>query len=203
MICVTCENPTSESRTSNRRVDVGTYSIDVDDEYEHCDECGEDFHTGKQSKRFDRLVIAARRKHENLLSGSDIRRIRLSVGLSQADLESAVGIGPKTVVRWETDLGVQNKTVDDVLRLIEFDPDNLRLLIQIRQATRYNELVEKFAPEDHINRGELQIAIADGLERSDSSSANLQATADAIFDSIKTYRRSKIKRLTDETRVIA
>ena len=97
--------------------------------------------------------------------------------------------------------GVQSKTVDDVFRLIEFDPDNLRLLIRIRQASRANEIESKMAPEDYIARGELQAAIGDGLER-----ANLvlsQAVSDAIFNAISDHKALRMKRLINESRVSA
>jgi len=157
-------------------------------------------HTGEQAKELDAAVIEARRRHEGLLAGADIRRIRLSVGLSQADFEEALGIGPKTLVRWETNIGVQSKAIDDVLRLVELDPDNLRLLVRIRSVTRAELLEKKLLPQDRINAGELETAILDGVERaSDVLGSELTARiADAVLSALRTYKFDKIAKLVLE-----
>jgi HTH-type transcriptional regulator/antitoxin MqsA len=204
MDCVICDAENVEERTKLRTVDVGAYQLQLDDAFMHCLSCGEDFHTGEQSRAFDMKVVEARRRHEGLLSGNDVKRIRQAVGLSQADFESALGIGPKTIVRWENNLGVQSKTVDDVLRLIEFDPDNLRLLVRIRQAARASMIESSFAPEDHVKRGELQAAIVDGLERACAATVtDIGRMSETIFEAINDYKHQKINRLAEDARVTA
>ena len=193
-----------QSRSGARTVKVGSYSLELQDEFMLCETCGETYHSLTQSKAFDERVVEGRRSHEGLLSGSDIRRIRNNLGLSQAQLEEAIGIGPKTLVRWENNLGVQSKSIDDVLRLIELDPDNLRFLARIRHAARATLIESKFGPEDLIRQGELTAAILDGLERANiQSDFNILEVSEAIFIAIKEHKSQKMNRLAEESRAVA
>jgi HTH-type transcriptional regulator/antitoxin MqsA len=202
MECIMCGQDCATEQRENRTVDVGGYSVTLPDVYFHCSACDEKYHTGIQSKNFDKALIEARRRREGLLSGADIRRIRQSVGLSQAQLESALGIGAKTVIRWENNVGIQSKTVDDVLRLIEFDSENLRFLVHIRQAVNARSFETRLSPEDHIAKGELQRAIANGLERANLQyGQDLSAACETIFNAIVEYRQLKIQRLSDDKRL--
>jgi HTH-type transcriptional regulator/antitoxin MqsA len=202
--CVLCGEDKVHECTGKRTVNVGSYSLELDDTFMHCEACGENYHSAVQSKVFDELVIESRRRHEGLLSGADIRRIRNSLALSQAQLEDAMGIGPKTLVRWEKNLGVQSKAIDDVFRLIELDPDNLRFLVRIRQAAKASIIESKLGPEDHIKQGELTAAILDGLERANvSTDVDVLEVSGAIFAAIKDHKFQKMERLAEETRAVA
>ena len=202
--CVLCGAEGVEELTGMRSVPVGAYSLELKDRFMQCSSCGERFHSRAQSKAFDESVVEARRQHEGLLSGSDIRRIRNSVALSQSQLEEALGIGPKTLVRWENNVGVQGKAIDDVLRLIELDPDNLRFLVRIRQAARASILESIVGPEDHVIQGELTAAILDGLERANiNTDLDVLEISETIFAAIKDHKFQKMIRLADESRVVA
>lgn len=202
--CVACDSERAEERHGQRTVNVGSYELTLPDRFMHCLECNEDFHTGEQSRKFDLAVVEERRRREGLLAGADIRRIRHALGFSQIDLENALGIGPKTIARWETNLGVQSKAIDNCLRLIELDPDNLRFLVRIRQAARHSVLEAKLGPEDYVKRGELQAAIVDGLERANMPvSGDAVAVSEAIFSAINDHKMQKMSRLAEDTRVFA
>jgi hypothetical protein len=66
------------------------------------------------------------RVHEGLLSPAQITAIRETLGLSQADLEKALGIGPKTVVRWEKGTVRQSRAADRLLRILAAHPEHVR-----------------------------------------------------------------------------
>lgn len=207
--CASCESSDVQEVVGDRTINVGAYSVTVPAaRHMVCNNCGEAYQTGEQAKELDAAVIEARRRHEGLLSGSDIRKIRLSVSLSQAELENALGIGPKTLVRWENNTSIQSKSIDDVLRLIELDPDNLRLLVRIRSAARVEIINDKLVPQDNIKKGELETAILDGLERaSDTFGADMlgnelmRSITDAVLTAIRAYKHEKIERLALEKRI--
>lgn len=202
--CVNCGSSDVTEVVGERTINVGAYSVTIPAAHHMaCARCGESYQTGVQAKALDAAVIDARRRHEGLLSGSEIRRIRLSVSLSQADLEEALGIGPKTLVRWENSTSIQSKTVDDVLRLIELDPDNLRLLVRIRSAARAAVFEDKLSPQDRIKAGEIETAILDGLERTSAAlgSELTHRIADAVLASLRTYKHEKIEKLVVEKRI--
>jgi HTH-type transcriptional regulator/antitoxin MqsA len=99
-----------------------------------CAECEEEYYTGTQARDSTARLQALRRAREGLLTPEEIRQIRYRHRLSQRALEKILGLGPKTVVRWERGTVLQSKAADDVLRLIDRDAANLRLLAKIRQV---------------------------------------------------------------------
>jgi len=63
------------------------------------------------------------REEDGLLLPGDILDIRSRYSLSQADLERVLGVGPKTVVRWERGTVFQNKATDTLLRVLREFPE--------------------------------------------------------------------------------
>jgi HTH-type transcriptional regulator/antitoxin MqsA len=200
--CPICSEGPIHEITRDRRLNINGNSISVpDDIITKCDHCGELFYTGSQAKVSDRRLADARRRQEGLLTSADIRRYRQSLELSQTQLESALGVGPKTVVRWENGTAVQSKALDDVLRLIALDPDNLRLLVHIRHAALATHVEQKLTPQDLSKSAELRTAVYATLERFRTvSEEDTARVADAIVSALRAYKREKIKKIATEAR---
>lgn len=75
--------------------------IQFADELTRCIHCGEEFYTHEQSMAHSRALATAVREAEGLFSPERIREIRMRLSLSQENFERALGVGRKTVVRWE------------------------------------------------------------------------------------------------------
>jgi HTH-type transcriptional regulator/antitoxin MqsA len=58
------------------------------------------------------------RDEEGLLRSSRIHSIRSELGLTQQQFEQLLGVGPKTVVRWEKGTVFQNRATDSLIRLV-------------------------------------------------------------------------------------
>jgi putative zinc finger/helix-turn-helix YgiT family protein len=111
----------------------------------HCGDCGEDFLTTKQARAMSIAVKNEVRKKLGLLPPERIAAIRGKAGLTQAQLEERLGLGPKVVVRWESGKVIQGKAADTVLRLLEREPELVKDLQEIekqrcRQQERYAPL---------------------------------------------------------------
>ena len=106
--------------TERRHVeaDDGT-QVSFTDKLHECVDCGERFYTQAQSMDSCRNHAAALREHEHLLTPADIRGIRGRFALTQADLEALLGVGAKTVVRWERGTVCQSRAVDLLLRILD------------------------------------------------------------------------------------
>ena len=99
----------------------------------HCGECGEDFLTPELGRALSVAVKNEVRKKLGLLPPERITAIREKAGFTQANLEAALGQGPKVVVRWESGKVIQSKAADSILRLLERQP-NIRLhLVEIEK----------------------------------------------------------------------
>ena len=95
-----------------------------------CSSCGERYYTHDQSMASSRARAAALRQHAGLLTPDEIRAFREQYGLSQAQLESILRTGAKTVVRWERGTVCQSRAADQLLRLFMVNPANMLALTE-------------------------------------------------------------------------
>lgn len=168
-------------------------------EVTYCEACDSRFYTKDQARDLDRKVIRAYRERYNLLSGAAIKALRNTLGLSQRQLEEALGVGEKTVVRWENDTGVQGKNTDNVLRMIEMDPDNLRLIVRLRNAALAPQ-VDQRLPEDIKAGAEVKTAIYAALDP--FSLGELQKKiVDSVFHELMKYKQQRIQQIIERPKV--
>jgi HTH-type transcriptional regulator / antitoxin MqsA len=106
----------------------GARVIDVVDEFMRCAGCGSEFYLPGQMEATQQRAAANARAAEGLLTPAEILAIRQGLRLTQAEFERLLGVGPKTVVRWERGTVFQNKATDSLLRLIHADRNNARIL---------------------------------------------------------------------------
>lgn len=117
--CPVCRSGDVRVVTAPRQVDAddGT-RLEYTDALTQCAKCGERFYTHEQAMASSRARAGALRTYEHLLTPEDIRTLRRRFGLSQAALEKLLGVGAKTVVRWERGTVCQNGAVDRLMRVV-------------------------------------------------------------------------------------
>ena len=115
--CAVC-GADAVTTAERRRVQVGSREAMVLDEFYRCTSCGEEFYEPGQLDTVMRRASAAIRRDLELLQPEEIRAIRSSLGLSQADFERLLGVGKKTVVRWEKGTVFQSQATDTLLRVL-------------------------------------------------------------------------------------
>jgi HTH-type transcriptional regulator/antitoxin MqsA len=103
-------------------IQIGQRATKVAAERMRCDSCQTEFFLPGQMEAAQKLAAEQMRAEEGLLSPAEVRAIRDQYGLSQADLEKMLGVGPKTVVRWERGTVFQNKSTDALLRVLRDVP---------------------------------------------------------------------------------
>jgi HTH-type transcriptional regulator/antitoxin MqsA len=79
-----------------------------------------------------RRASEAIRREEGLLMPDEIRGIRHHLGLTQEAFEKLLGVGPKTVVRWEKGTVFQNRSTDSLLRVVRAEPGAVLFLARLR-----------------------------------------------------------------------
>jgi putative zinc finger/helix-turn-helix YgiT family protein len=137
MKCNVCGGSTTEVKevkSAKYRDEV----VEIQTTLFRCDSCKEGFVTPQQMREHVRAVKNEVRKRHGLLSPERIVEIRQKLKLTQSDLESALGTGPKMVVRWESGKVIQSRGHDTMLRLLEREPSILKSLKQV-QELRSNE----------------------------------------------------------------
>jgi putative zinc finger/helix-turn-helix YgiT family protein len=94
---------------------------------------------------------AARIRHEaicralGLLTPAEIQAIRERLGPSREKFAALTGIGTATLLRWERGRLLQNRAMDNLLRLVARSDDNVRLLRE-RQGAEPNGATAAMAP---------------------------------------------------------
>jgi putative zinc finger/helix-turn-helix YgiT family protein len=137
MKCNVCGGSTTEVKevkSAKYRDEV----VEIQTTLFRCDSCKEGFVTPQQMREHVRAVKNEVRKRHGLLSPERVVEIRQKLKLTQSDLESALGTGPKMVVRWESGKVIQSRGHDTMLRLLEREPSILKSLKQV-QELRSNE----------------------------------------------------------------
>ena len=117
-------------RTADRDIHVGKRTAVLPIEAPTCVECNEYF---LSTDEMDEVQIRASeliRKEEGLLLPAAIERIRKKLALSQAQFERLLGVGPKTVVRWERGTVFQNSATDNLLRILDAIPEAVAFLAE-------------------------------------------------------------------------
>ncbi len=97
-------------------------------EHGRCTVCGESYLSLDATERLQKEAVRLLREAKGLLPPQEIQDLRHSLGLSQAAFESLLGVGAKTVVRWEKGTVFQSATADRLMRLIRHMPELVAVL---------------------------------------------------------------------------
>ena len=94
--------------------DGGKYTVTVPDlEIPRCEKCGYMVMISEASQRIDDAL----RRQLGLLSPEEIKASREKLGLSEAELALRLGVRDETVKAWESGGQIQERAMDNLLRL--------------------------------------------------------------------------------------
>jgi HTH-type transcriptional regulator/antitoxin MqsA len=117
---------------SDHEIRIGRRTVTVNADLPTCSSCGESFLTPVEADALQKRASNSIREQEKLLTPEEIRAIRVRLGLTQGQLETLLGTGPKTVVRWERGTVFQNGATDSLLRVVGKVPQAVHFLAQLR-----------------------------------------------------------------------
>lgn len=129
MTCFACNGEMHLVR-ENAEMSIGARKAAIDVERLRCSDCGETFYTPEQMDAAQHELAAVLRAKESLLPPERVRGIRERFKLTQSQLEQLLGVGPKTVVRWERGTVFQNKATDQLLRVLEGVPGVFAFMVK-------------------------------------------------------------------------
>ena len=120
--CLFCGHKAVSEHVIPYRVEHNGKAVEVQDRTTVCSNCNKMSYVGSQVSEHERVVAAAVRKMDGLLSAEELRVIRVKYGFKQSDMEQMLSTGPKTWTRWERGKVPQSKAADTLIRLIANDP---------------------------------------------------------------------------------
>lgn len=128
-ICPVCEEGELQPRIGSLSIDYRGQQITVDGiEYCSCDACGADPVLATQTRRNDARIADAKRRHDGLLTGSEIAAIRKRLGLRQSDAAIIFGGGERAFSKYERGEILQSVAMDRLLRVADSFPWMLEFL---------------------------------------------------------------------------
>jgi HTH-type transcriptional regulator/antitoxin MqsA len=119
-----CNKCNSTDVTQASEVEVNTYKgseYSVDIEYSTCNSCHREFLSKSQIIANETKVREAKKQINGLLSSEDIKAIRKSLNLSQADASIVFGGGQNAFSKYERSEVTQSQAMDKLLRLASSD----------------------------------------------------------------------------------
>lgn len=96
---------------------------------EKCPSCNEEF-LGPEALK---IIEDAKYKQLGLLTPDELKMIREKLGLTQGQISSLLCVGKKSYFRWENGLSIQNKSIDRYIRLVNENPKNILVLLDLQK----------------------------------------------------------------------
>jgi putative zinc finger/helix-turn-helix YgiT family protein len=112
-----------------------------------CAVCGEEEYSYAQATAAEQRAAEIYREQNGFLHPDQIVALRRRWGVTQAQLETALGLGRKTVARWEAGRVLQTRALDNLLRAIDRFPAVLTYLAE-RQGANVAPNPEWSAPPE-------------------------------------------------------
>jgi putative zinc finger/helix-turn-helix YgiT family protein len=143
--CHNCGSEQMQERHGNYRFDPppnipGGVMIISDATWVECGNCGEQLIPAALSRKLEELSII----RQGLLPPSQIKAVREKLGLTQTAMAERLGVGEKTYTRWESGRSIQNKSSDNLIRLMDRSPEQFAVIEAQRDAGRAEKIAEYF-----------------------------------------------------------
>lgn len=116
--------------TGPREIPIRGTTVVVSGQFYRCSACGEELVDLDQLDAARRAAADALTASEGLLRPEQIRALREELGFSQAAFEKALGLGSKTMVRWETGKVMPTQSMALLLLLLRRDPSAMTFLMK-------------------------------------------------------------------------
>jgi HTH-type transcriptional regulator/antitoxin MqsA len=123
--------------------------------WRECAACGEQI----IGHELDRAIDDQARRRQGLLTPAEIKAVREQTGLSQEAMAQLLGVGDKTYTRWETGKSFQNKSSDNLIRLVDRNAGLFAQLEAQRRPDRQRIIAEYVAGLQTI-KGDNKLAMA-------------------------------------------
>jgi len=123
--------------------------------WEECENCGQQLLSPALSRALEELSI----QRQGLLLPAKIKAIREKLGLTQTAMAERLGIGEKTYTRWESGRSIQNRSSDNLIRLMDRAPEQFAVIEAQRNPQRSMKIAEYFNKLGQHD-GQSQLAMA-------------------------------------------
>lgn len=158
--CHNCGSERVEEKRGTYRFDPppnipGGTMVIPDATWRECENCGEQLLTAELSEKLEELSML----RQGLLLPAQIKAIREKLGLTQTAMAERLGVGEKTYTRWESGRSMQNKSSDNLIRLMDRSPEQFAVIEAQRRPERSMKIADYFKQLGQ-QEGRSQVAMA-------------------------------------------
>lgn len=129
-LCPLCEEGHLLQRIDQEEVEYKNHKGFTALYYSECDVCGSEQADAIQTRNNKRAMLAFKKAVDKLLTGAQIKALRLRLGISQAQAAAMFGGGPVAFSKYENDDVMQSEAMDKLLRLAADVPAASKYLAQ-------------------------------------------------------------------------
>jgi HTH-type transcriptional regulator/antitoxin MqsA len=122
-MCSICEEGNFQTHIGSNIVEYKDHKKELDMHYSECDCCGSETATPAQLRTNKRLMTEFKKQIDGLLTGQELKKLRLELGLTQADAANIFGGGPVAFSKYEADDVAQSEAMDKLLRVAQAVPE--------------------------------------------------------------------------------
>ena len=145
-----------------------------------CENCGQQMLPAALDRELERLSML----RQGLLLPPQIKAIREKLGLSQTTMAERLGVGEKTYTRWESGRSMQNKSSDNLIRLMDRSPEQFAVIEAQRSPERSMKIADYFKQlgqqGDQSPRNQLAMAAHDAELAPDAAERVREALRRAV-----------------------
>lgn len=159
-VCPICEEGTLHAHVGSNMVEYKGHEKQLPLHYSECDCCCSEITGAAQSRTNKRLMTEFKKQINGLLTGHELRELRLSLGMTQADAAKVFGGGPVAFAKYEADDVTQSEAMDKLLRIAQAVPSALSCI-----AGKENRPIAELEHEKHCQSDWLTLAGVKSLSK--------------------------------------
>lgn len=135
--CPVCGIGVLKKKTGAEKFEYKGETLSIPNYITHaCGECGEAIVDNVTLKESGKKLKDFQRKVDGLLTGEQIKAIRLKLELTQEQMADIVGGGLKSLARYESGQVCQSKGMDNLLRILDAYPETMRIIKKKMGSTK-------------------------------------------------------------------
>ena len=187
IFCLECANEQVEERREPHIYKLKGRDVEIGADWHFaCLKCGAISHIGPMLDASFRAVAEQTRCEDGLLTVDNLRSVRLRYGFKQSEMETLLGCGEKTWIRWERGKVVQSKPHDTEIRRMAGDPDYVA------------ELMDRHGVANQTARAAIESARRRAIQKTGEilRKCGTEVPEDAIDRVVRTFREQASEAFT-------
>lgn len=147
-----------------------------------CENCGQQMLPAALDQKLEELSLL----RQGLLLPAQIKAIREKLGLTQTAMAERLGVGEKTYTRWESGRSMQNKSSDNLIRLMDRSPEQFAVIEAQRSPERLMRIADYFRQLGQQEGRSTLAMVAHDAELDEAAAGRVRA---ALCQAIKQQKR--------------